>query len=109
MPGAPVASSPSGEGLKSACCAVQRPGRRYSYKVAHGGVVNGFQAPPPVGRKEGFSFLVYGDMGDPHHRKAKAPGCAIFHRVSYYECQVFQTCRVFHATPTKAKAAGCEP
>ena len=38
--------------------------------------MNGFQAPPPVGRKEGFSFLVYGDMGDPHHRKAKAPGCA---------------------------------
>jgi hypothetical protein len=39
-------------------------------------VVNGFQAPPPVGRKEGFTFLVYGDMGDPDHRKAKAPGCA---------------------------------
>ncbi len=54
----------------------QRPGGRYSYKIAHGSVVNGFQAPPPVGRKEGFTFLVYGDMGDPDHRKAKAPGCA---------------------------------
>ena len=64
------------EGSQTVCCGAQRPGRRYSYKVAHGSVVNGFQAPPPVGRKEGFSFLVYGDMGDPHHRKAKAPGCA---------------------------------
>ena len=40
--------------------------------------MDGFQAPPPVGRKEGFSFLVYGDMGDPAHRKAKAPGCALW-------------------------------
>lgn len=51
----------------------QTPRRWYSYKV-HGGRVLRFQAPPPPGRKEGFQFLVYGDMGDPDHRKAKAPG-----------------------------------
>lgn len=52
------------------------PGRRYSYKVAHGHEINSFQAAPPVGRKEGFQFLVYGDMGDPDHHRAKAPGAA---------------------------------
>jgi len=46
----------------------------YSYKVAHSRTIMTFQAPPPPGRKEGFQFLAYGDMGDPHHRQAKAPG-----------------------------------
>ena len=55
---------------------LQRPGRRYSYKVAHGHDIISFRAAPPVGRKEGFQFLVYGDMGDPDHHRAKAPGCA---------------------------------
>lgn len=54
--------------------APQVPGRQYSYKVAHGPAIMAFQAPPPAGRKEGFQFLAYGDMGDPHHRQAKAPG-----------------------------------
>ena len=52
---------------------MQSPGKWYSYRV-HGGRIMRFQAPPPAGRKEGFQFLVYGDMGDPDHRKAKAPG-----------------------------------
>lgn len=52
-----------------------KPGRSYSYKVA-GGHIRQFQASPPTGRKEGFQFLVYGDMGDPNHRQAKAPGAA---------------------------------
>ncbi len=52
----------------------QTPRRWYSYKVAHDDRILRFQAPPPAGRKEGFQFLVYGDMGDPHHRQAKAPG-----------------------------------
>lgn len=55
---------------------LQSPGRWYSYRV-HGGRIMRFQAPPPPGRKEGFQFLVYGDMGDPHHRQAKAPGWVI--------------------------------
>lgn len=45
--------------------------------MAHGHEINSFQAPPPVGHKEGFQFLVYGDMGDPDHHRAKAPGCAL--------------------------------
>lgn len=55
---------------------LQTPRRWYSYKVAHDDRILRFQAPPPAGREEGFQFLVYGDMGDPDHRQAKAPGCA---------------------------------
>ena len=54
----------------------QVPRTWYSYKVAHSRSIMTFQAPPPAGRKEGFQFLAYGDMGDPHHRISKAPGCA---------------------------------
>lgn len=50
------------------------PRKWYSYRVAHSKRIMRFQAPPPPGRKEGFQFLAYGDMGDPHHRQAKAPG-----------------------------------
>src|SRR6476661_4642785 len=54
-------------------------GSWYSYRVA-GGAVMRFQAPPPTGRTQGFRFLVYGDMGDPDHRQAKAPGCVTISR-----------------------------
>lgn len=50
------------------------PRRWYSYRVAHSGRILKFQAPPPTGPAEGFQFLAYGDMGDPHHRQVKAPG-----------------------------------
>ena len=64
---------------------LQSPGRWYSYRV-HGGRIMRFQAPPPPGRKEGFRFLVYGDMGDPDHRKAKAPGWVLTCRAFSRQC-----------------------
>ena len=64
---------------------LQSPGRWYSYRV-HGGRIMRFQAPPPPGRKEGFRFLVYGDMGDPDHRKAKAPGWVLTCRAVPRHC-----------------------
>lgn len=45
--------------------------------MSHGHVITTFQAAPPLGPKEGFQFLVYSDMGDPDHHRAKAPGCAL--------------------------------
>jgi hypothetical protein len=77
----------------SPCIVAQSPGRWYSYRV-HGGRIMRFQAPPPAGRKEGFQFLVYGDMGDPDHRKAKAPGWV-------------QSARLQHSQGLQSALAGC--
>ncbi len=54
----------------------QVPGKLYRYKVAHGGAVGTFRAPVEPGpeRRGGFTFVVYGDMGDADHKAAKSPG-----------------------------------
>eukprot|EP00887_Chlorella_sp_A99_P004312 scaffold15.g4312.t1 len=51
------------------------PGQAYVYKIPHGRAL-AFRAPPKLGPRHAFTFLVYGDMGESEHREAKSPGAA---------------------------------
>mmetsp|Transcript_35139 Transcript_35139/g.91248 ORF Transcript_35139/g.91248 Transcript_35139/m.91248 type:complete len:550 (+) Transcript_35139:375-2024(+) len=49
------------------------PGRRYHYSIDDGSYENEFQAPPRHGSTQRFTFLAYGDMGEPYDEEAKSP------------------------------------
>jgi len=52
------------------------PGEQYKYWVGQHESVWSFQAPLQPGPDAGFSFVVYGDMGEADHKAAKSPGYA---------------------------------
>ena len=60
----------------SALMRAQVPGERYKYWVGQHESVWSFQAPLQPGPDAGFSFVVYGDMGEADHKAAKSPGYA---------------------------------
>ncbi|KAK9842562.1 hypothetical protein WJX81_006229 [Elliptochloris bilobata] len=49
-------------------------GESYSYTIGDSGAPLVFRAAPRRGPDAGFSFIVYGDMGESEHRAAKSPG-----------------------------------
>ena len=49
------------------------PGAYHIYKLDHGEPVE-FRAPPDVGAAQSLRFVVFGDMGESEHPKAKSPG-----------------------------------
>lgn len=54
------------------------PSTAYTYCVGDhsGSVCSTFTTAPPVGARESFTFLMYGDMGVPKSQHGKSPGCA---------------------------------
>ena len=52
----------------------QVPGEQYKYWVGQHEPVWSFQAPLQPAPDAGFSFVVYGDMGEADHKAAKSPG-----------------------------------
>ncbi|PSC73373.1 inactive purple acid phosphatase 2 [Micractinium conductrix] len=59
--------------LHSAVLTGLEPQGQYFYQIEGGRPVE-FTAPVPAGPHHSFSFLVFGDMGEGHHRAAKSPG-----------------------------------
>lgn len=54
--------------------AVQVPGKRYQYSVGQHLPVRSFRAAAKPAPDAGFSFIVYGDMGESDDKAAKSPG-----------------------------------
>lgn len=55
-------------------CVLQEPGVQYEYEVRGSGDTFSFEAVPESGPGARFSFVVYADMGESDHARAKAPG-----------------------------------
>ena len=54
--------------------ALQVPGERYQYSIGQHLPVRSFRAAARPAPDAGFTFIVYGDMGESDHRAAKSPG-----------------------------------
>ena len=55
-------------------CLVQEPGERYEYQLRGLSDPLSFRASPRPGPSSIVSFVVYGDMGESDHARAKSPG-----------------------------------
>ena len=53
---------------------MQEPGEWYEYRLRHSSDTLSFRASPRPGPENQVSFVVYGDMGESDHARAKAPG-----------------------------------
>ena len=55
-------------------CITQEPGEWYEYQLRGLSDPTWFQASPRPGPSSQVSFVVYGDMGESDHARAKSPG-----------------------------------
>ena len=53
---------------------MQVPGQVHWYSVGDGEEVHHFQAAKAPGPDSGMTFMVFGDMGESKHHRAKSPG-----------------------------------
>lgn len=53
---------------------MQVPGERYQYRIGSHLPLRSFRAAAKPAPDAGFTFIVYGDMGESDHRAAKSPG-----------------------------------
>lgn len=53
---------------------MQEPGEWYEYRLRDSSDTLSFRASPRPGPENQVSFVVYGDMGESDHARAKAPG-----------------------------------
>lgn len=53
---------------------MQEPGEWYEYRLRDSSDTLSFRASPRPGPESQVSFVVYGDMGESDHARAKAPG-----------------------------------
>lgn len=75
MCGEPAASNAFALHVHRAVLEGLSPGGRYGYRVA-GGEDWAFAAAPRPAADARFSFVAFGDLGDPNYAAAKSPGCA---------------------------------
>lgn len=55
-------------------CMIQEPGEWYEYQLSGLADALSFRASPRPGPASKVSFVVYGDMGESDHARAKSPG-----------------------------------
>ena len=78
---------------------MQEPGEWYEYRLRDSSDTLSFRASPMAGPDSQVSFVVYGDMGESDHARAKAPGCV----------PVSSFCRMASYTPlfVRSPEEGC--